>query len=437
MPFKRFKPLYLGTRYKELKRWKAKVQGKENWYRDNESHEARDDEKTRKGSGEKMKKVSRRPARRIPRKIKTTTVMFIPSTRGGVLLKLMQENEERLAPITQFRIRYLEAGGRKLGEFFSTDLGRGLHCGRQECHCCNTGGENRPNCKSQSILYESVCELCKDEDTTSTEESSNHEGGMKSGKECGKVDSRRGVYYGETSRSLHERSQEHLKDAERFDPASHMIKHWMVDHPAQKELPLFKFSVIRKFKDCLSRQVAEALRIMSTKDRILNSKNEYLDNCIPRIRVDESKLDRIKREREEDQREQDEQRRLEEFKLEKKSKKRQKSPTKIGKDSRGFGSRPIKKKMRRDMNLTEDFISGVDLAEWLEKNERLCQRVGDLTERMKLEKVRVLEKIKEFRQEEILFDLSNWLNRVEGTLLSNQVVTQAPDVVSKAVNNKI
>ena len=85
----------------------------------------------------------------------------------------------------------------------------------------------------------------------------------------------------------------------------------------------------------------------------------------------------------------------------------------------------------------EDFISGVDLAEWLEKNERLCQRVGDLTERMKLEKVRVLEKIKEFRQEEILFDLSNWLNRVEGTLLSNQVVTQAPDVVSKAVNNKI
>ena len=218
--------MYLGTRYRELKRWKAKVQEKESWYRDEESHEAGDDETTRKGPWVKLKKVSRRPARK-PQRIKTTTVMFIPSTRGGVLLRLMQDNEERLAPITQFRIRYLEAGGRKLGEFFSTDLGRGLHCGRQECHCCNTGGENRPNCKSQSILYESVCELCKDEDTTSTEEPSNPEGEMKTGKECGKVDSRRGVYYGETSRSLHERSQEHLKDAERFDPASHMIKHWM------------------------------------------------------------------------------------------------------------------------------------------------------------------------------------------------------------------
>ena len=151
-------------------------------------------------------------------------------------------------------------------------------------------------------------------------------------------------------------------------------------------------------------------------------------NCIPRIRVDESKLDKIRREREEDQREQDEQRRLEEFKLEKCSRKRQNSPTKMGKDSRGFGSRPIVKKMRRDMNLHEDFISGVDLAEWLERNERLCQRVGDLTERMKLEKEMVLAKIKDFRQEEILLDLSNWLSRVEG-------VIQVPEVDYTAVNN--
>ena len=108
----------------------------------------------------------------------------------------------------------------------------------------------------------------------------------------------------------------------------------------------------------------------------------------------------------------------------------------MGKDSRGFENRPIVKKMRRDMNLHEDFISGVDLAEWLEKNERLCQRVGDLTERIKLEKVTVLAKINDFRQEEILLDLSNWLSRVEGTVLSKQVVTQVPEVVSTAVNNK-
>ena len=302
----------------------------------------------------KMKRVSRRTARKNARKIKTSTVMFIPSTRGEVLLKLMQDNEERLAPITQFRIRYLEAGGRKLGDFFSTDLGRGLHCGRQECHCCNTGGEKRPNCKSQSILYESVCELCKDEDTTSSEKLSNHQGGIKTdrkgGKLGGKLGSRRGVYYGETSRSLHERAQEHLKDAEGFDAASHMVKHWMVDHPDQKELPLFKFKVVKTFKDCLSRQVAEALRIMTTQDNILNSKNEYLDNCIPRITVDESKLDRVRREREEQQRELDEMRMLEDFKLEKKTNKRRASPARNREDSRGLEIWPTTKKFRKELS---------------------------------------------------------------------------------------
>ena len=183
--------------------------------------------------------------------------------------------------------------------------------------------------------------------------------------------------------------------------------------------------------------MAKALRIMTTKDRILNSKNEYLDNCIPRIRVDESKLDRMRREREEDQKEKDEQRMLEEFKIEKKSRKRQKSPAKMGKDSRGWESKPKLKKMRKDVNMHEDFLSGVDLAEWLGRNERLCQRVGDLRERIKLEKAIVLAKIKNLRQEEILLDLSNWLSRVEGTVLPNQVVTEVPEVVSTAVNNEI
>ena len=46
-----------------------------------------------------------------------------------------------------------------------------------------------------------------------------------------------------------------------------------------------------------SRQVAEVMKILHTTDNILNRKNEYLDNNIPRICVDDSKLDRMKRER--------------------------------------------------------------------------------------------------------------------------------------------
>ena len=42
---------------------------------------------------------------------------------------------------------------------------------------------------------------------------------------------RRGIYLGETSRSLHERSVEHLRDSETFTAKSHIVKHWVNVHP--------------------------------------------------------------------------------------------------------------------------------------------------------------------------------------------------------------
>ena len=48
---------------------------------------------------------------------------------------------------------------------------------------------------------------------------------------------RSGVYIGETSRSLHERAFEHLKEAEGFGSKSHILKHWMTSHPELNSLP--------------------------------------------------------------------------------------------------------------------------------------------------------------------------------------------------------
>ena len=56
-------------------------------------------------------------------RIETTTVVFVPPTRGGKLAKMLKEKEDDLANITKFRVRYQEAGGTKLGLMFSTDLG--------------------------------------------------------------------------------------------------------------------------------------------------------------------------------------------------------------------------------------------------------------------------------------------------------------------------
>ena len=76
------------------------------------------------------------------------------------MIEMLKEKEDDLANITKFRIRYQEAGGTKLGLLFSTDLGAGETCGRQDCQPCMSRKERRLNCRSQSIMYESKCTVC-------------------------------------------------------------------------------------------------------------------------------------------------------------------------------------------------------------------------------------------------------------------------------------
>ena len=120
---------------------------------------------------------------------------------------------EKLAKLTGFRIKMQEAGGMKLSMLFSTELAKGEHCGRAGCPPCMTD-VNRPNCKQSSVLYESKCLVCNptEERLSSPREEQTREG-------------RKGIYYGETSRSLHERASEHIKDATSFSEGSHIIKH--------------------------------------------------------------------------------------------------------------------------------------------------------------------------------------------------------------------
>jgi hypothetical protein len=216
------------------------------------------------------------------------TVVFVPSTRGGMLTRKLREREEVLAGITGFKIRFQEAGGSQLGNMFSTDLGKGNHCGRKCPPCDGSDSENRQNCKARNIVYETSCTICNPVDETP---SIQREG------KC-----REGVYIGETSRSLHERSLEHQRDGKSFSKKSHIAKHWMLAHPTINEMPTFNFKTIQMHKDCMSRQVGEAMRIYFSKDRLLNSKNEYLQICITRVVVQEETWEtRVREKREEDE----------------------------------------------------------------------------------------------------------------------------------------
>ena len=96
---------------------------------------------------------------------------------------------------------------------------------------------------------------------------------------------------------------EHFLDAGSFSKKLHMVKHWMSKHPENNILPPFRFKIVQQYRDCLSRQIGEAMRIFYSKDSLLNSKNEYLQNCISRITINEESWERKTRERREEEEE--------------------------------------------------------------------------------------------------------------------------------------
>ena len=69
----------------------------------------------------------------------------------------------------------------------------------------------------------------------------------------------------------------------------------------ETEKPDFMLRKLTSYKDCLSRQVAEAILIHYSEDSLLNSKNEYNSNCLARVTVEETAYDRKKRERKEEE----------------------------------------------------------------------------------------------------------------------------------------
>ena len=116
-------------------------------------------------------------------------------------------------------------------------------------------------------------------------------------KKSRKIDSdEKGVYVGESSRSLYERTKEHWNDAVKDAPDSHMRKHWVECHPDMKEIPKFRFKIVKSFKDSLSRQVAESVRI-DLRGNVINSKTVYSRNRLPRLEVEKPEWERAEEER--------------------------------------------------------------------------------------------------------------------------------------------
>ena len=94
------------------------------------------------------------------------------------------------------------------------------------------------------------------------------------------------------------------------------------------------FKIRKQFTDCLSRQVGEAVAILLSKDQLLNSKNEYVQNCISRITIQEDSLERKKRLIQEEVEEKKEETALAEFKAKKRADSKRKDEELIGNPSK-------------------------------------------------------------------------------------------------------
>ena len=386
-----YKPLHLDTNFNTKGRWKKKIMAKKNWYQDGKKDgnltKTRMKKNFQKGGNDKVN-------------MEASTVIFIPSTKGGVLVKMMRDNEKEMAKITRFRVRFQEAGGIQLARMFSTDLAKGDACQRKDCPPCTSKEEKKTNCKQQSVVYESRCSLCNKEESSHLGE---------------KETQREGIYIGETSRSLYERSKEHVEDAKSFKEGSHIVKHWLSSHEEEKEQPEFVFRNISSYKDCLSRQIAEAILINYSKDSLLNSKNEYNSNCLARVTVEETIYEKKRRERKEEEDSLIEKKAWNMFKWSRGAGKRRKEPDLpeawMGRD----GKRPrldqeenVSTTQSRMGTQAREIMGDLDLGVWLDTMEGICMRAGSLMKRLEKDRERVVRKMDNLEQERILLEMQAW-----------------------------
>ena len=198
--------------------------------------------------------------------------------------------------VTRRRIKVVEMAGSQLSHILpNTNPWAGSGCSRSDCHTCHQGGgqDIKEDCFRRNILYESHCGTCAD-----------REGGEEKERrpKNGEKFKRKGIYVGETSRSLYERCKEHhLRGVLKREEDSDIAKLWEDCHQGE-EMPTFRFKIVKSFQDCLSRQVSESVRIDMRTDP-LNSKTMYSRNRLPRLELEKTeweKEDEMRKKKRED-----------------------------------------------------------------------------------------------------------------------------------------
>ena len=157
----------------------------------------------------------------------------------------------------------VESGGVKVEELLpKKNPFKKEKCKEKWCPLCKNSkeGEVKNLCNTNNIGYRWTCETCKDEEKNK-------------------------FYEGESSRSARLRGKEHLRGLENKNENNVLYKHQLSEHPTQEAN--FKMEITGLFKDALTRQANEAVRIKNHKKfEVMNSKSEFNHPPIARIVVE-------------------------------------------------------------------------------------------------------------------------------------------------------
>ena len=230
---KGIKPLFRDKDWKSEERRYKKQNSKRNWYRENENS-------------------------------KFKTVLIVPPTPGSGLLKELKVREEQLNKFNDERIKFIEAGGVKIEELMTQkNLLKKEKCSEKQCALCkniDANEEIKIYCNTNNVGYRWTCE------------------------NCSKKNIKR-VYEGESSRSARLRGKEHLKGFQNKKEENMLYKHKVIEHPDEEDVH-FKMEITGLYKDALTRQANEAIRIKNCKKgELLNSKSQFNNPPITRIVV--------------------------------------------------------------------------------------------------------------------------------------------------------
>ena len=183
-----------------------------------------------------------------------------------MLAKELRKREEEINRFSKERIKIEESGGINIKDFLiQKDPFPKNKCEKEKCLIyTSTVTQNLSIvCNTNNVGYRLFCGTCRAR-----------------GKDK--------AYEGETSRSGRLRGNEHLADFRNKRPHSVLYKHKMVDH-ADEEIS-FGMELTGKFKDALTRQADEAIRINArNKVELMNSKSEFNHPPIARVTVEKRK----------------------------------------------------------------------------------------------------------------------------------------------------